>query len=220
MNGDALRFGFLRLVVAIATAVVLTNLLAFAVGVAPREALRVAFEGSLSSGYGVGQILFRATPIVITAVAARFALAAGLFNIGIEGQLGAASLAVGALGAVLASTGVASAVVVPLLVVVAMLVGAAVSSVPAVLRARFGASEVIAGIVMNQLVAQVVSLLLRLGLALPGTTRTGSISEGARLTSLAAFIAPLAGSPVSTAFVGALVLAAASFAFLDRKSVV
>jgi ABC-type uncharacterized transport system permease subunit len=219
MRGDALRDGLLRLIVAISAALVLTNVLAFAVGVAPREALRVAFEGSLSSGYGLGQILFRATPIVITAVAARLALAAGLFNIGIEGQLGAASLAVGALGAFLASSGVASVLVLPILVVAASLVGAAISSVPALLRARFGASEVIAGIVMNQLVAQVVSLLLRLGLALPGTTRTGSLPAGTRLTTLGSVITPLAGSPASSAFVGALALAAGAFVFLRRGRV-
>ncbi len=219
MSSNAQLRGFLRLMVAVSAAVILTNVLAFAVGVAPREALRVAFEGSVASGYGRGQILFRATPILITALAARVALKAGLFNIGVEGQLGAACLAVGAVGACGMASHIPSGVLLTVLVLVAMGAGAAVSSVPAWLRARFGASEVIAGIVMNQLVAQVVSLLLRSGLALPGTTRTPAMPDRARLSLLSEWFTSLAGSPASSAFVGALVLVPVAFVWLRRGRV-
>jgi simple sugar transport system permease protein len=212
----SLREALLRLTIAVAAAVTALNVLVWAAGVAPAEALRVAFEGSLASPYGVGQILFRATPILLAALAARVALLAGLFNIGVEGQMAGATLAVGAIGAQLGSRGFGGLPLVAILVVVSFAAGACVAGVPALLRARFGASEVIAGIVTNQLVAQLVGLALRVRFALPGTTRTASLPDSARFEPLARAVPALTGSPVSTATVAVFVLAPVAYLLLRR----
>ena len=57
------------------------------------------FEGTWGTSYGVGQVLFKATPLLFTGIAVDVALRAGLFNIGAEGQLAVGSLAAGVLGA-------------------------------------------------------------------------------------------------------------------------
>jgi simple sugar transport system permease protein len=44
-------------------------------------------RASLGTGYGLGQTLFRATPLVFTGLAVALGFRAGLFNIGAEGQL-------------------------------------------------------------------------------------------------------------------------------------
>ena len=201
--------GFSRLVVAAASAIVLTNLLAFAAGVAPRDALRVAYEGSLASGYGVGQILFRATPILVAALAARVALLAGLFNIGVEGQVAGASLAVGVVGAWWGAHALPPLPGALVMLVVALAAGGAIAAIPATLRARFGASEVIGGIVMNQLVAVLVGFALRTHFALPGTMRTPSLPKELVARPLGAWLPALVGAPVSVlslAFAGAVPL--------------
>lgn len=217
MTRSAIGEGFARLLVAIAAAITALNLLVWAAGVAPRDALRVAFEGSLASPYGVGQILFRATPIVLTALAARVALVAGLFNIGVEGQIAGATLAVGALGAFLGGAGLGGATLVFALVVASLAAGACVAAVPALLRARFGASEVIAGIVTNQLVAQFVGLALRTRFALPGTTRTASVPDSSRFASLSSLVPSFAGSPVSVASVAVFALVPCAYLLLRRS---
>ena len=219
MNRSVTSQAILRLVVAIAVAVALTNLIAFSAGVAPRLALRVAFEGSIGSGYGIGQILFRATPIALTAMAARLALTAGLFNIGVEGQLAAATLAVGAGGAWLAERGFDGASLGLVLAPVACAAGASIAAVPGVLRARFGASEVISGLVSNQLVVQGSAFLLRVWLAVPGTTRTTSLPRVALLPPLGAFVPALAGSPVTVVTVAVFLIAPAAYALLRRARI-
>lgn len=209
----ALVEGLWRLLAAVSVAVAVTNVLAFAAGIAPLEALHVAYEGSLASSYGLGQIAFRATPIVLTALAARVALAAGLFNIGVEGQLAGASLAVGVVGA---HTGSLPAPLAFLLVlVVALLSGAAIAAVPGALRARFGASEVIGGIVVNQLVAMTVGFLLRSGFAVPGTMRTPSLPPSLLARPLGRWVPALAGAPVST--VSVAVFAAVPLAYVALR---
>jgi simple sugar transport system permease protein len=79
--------------------VLLLNLISFAFGVAPRATLAAALAGTWATPYGVGQVLFKATPLVFTALAFQVAFRAGLFNIGTEGQLALGSLAAGWVGA-------------------------------------------------------------------------------------------------------------------------
>jgi simple sugar transport system permease protein len=208
----ALSAGVLRLVVAVASAIALTNLLAFAAGVAPREALRVAVDGALASTYGLGQIVFRATPILLTALAARVTLLAGLFNIGVEGQLAGASLAVGVVGSWCGSAAVPSFPGLVLMFATAALVGALIASIPGALRARFGGSEVIGGIVVNQLVAVAVGFLLRTRFAVAGTMRTASLPEGLVARPLGRWWQALAGTPVTA--ISALVFAGVPLAYL------
>lgn len=219
MSLTTTREALARLTTAIAVAVVTLNLLVWGTGVAPLDALRVAYEGSVASPYGVGQILFRATPILVTALAARVALTAGLFNIGVEGQVAAATITAGALGAALGDRGFGGGPLVVALACAAAGAGALVAAIPAILRARFGASEVIAGIVTNQLVAQVVGLALRVRLAVPGTTRTGAIPESARLLPLGRVVPALAGSPASTATLAVFALVPLAYVLLRRTRV-
>ena len=60
-------------------------------------------QGVFGNAYGVGQVLFRATPLMFTGLAVALAFRAGLFNIGAEGQLVIGAFASGVVGAGLAS---------------------------------------------------------------------------------------------------------------------
>src|SRR5262249_35491825 len=77
------------------------SLLILAVGGAPAEVYRLLFAGTWGNAYGVGQVLFKATPLIFTGLAVAVALRAGLFNIGAEGQLTVGAFATAALGAAL-----------------------------------------------------------------------------------------------------------------------
>src|SRR5205807_262689 len=99
------------------------------------------------------------------------ALRAGLFNIGAEGQLAIASLAAGVVGAAFPQW-LPAIVGVPICAAVAFAAGAAWAGVPALLRSRFGAHEVISTIMMNRIAEAAVGLFLGLGLAEVGSVRT------------------------------------------------
>jgi ABC-type uncharacterized transport system permease subunit len=169
--------------------------------------------------YGVGQVLYKATPLLLTGVAVDLALRAGLFNIGGEGQLAVAGLAVGTVGASLAP-GTPAWIALPLVFLVAPLAGAAWAVVPAVLRARYGAHEVISTIMMYRIAEVAVALGFARGLAIPGTVRTPDVVPGARLPRLDALgLGALHGSAVSLALPLALAIALAVAAWLARSRV-
>jgi simple sugar transport system permease protein len=184
-------------------------------GDSPRAMTMLMVEGTWGSAYGIGQVMFKATPLLFTGLAVHVGLRAGLFNVGAEGQLAVASLAVGAIGAWLpAST--PALVAVPLLVVVAGCVGASWAAPAALLRA-VGAHEVISTILLNRVAAALVGLLLGLGLAQKGAVRTPDVVPHARLARLDRLIPSFEGSAVSTAVLIGVATVAITLWILPRS---
>jgi simple sugar transport system permease protein len=188
-------------------------------GEAPRTVVAELLAGTWGMPYGFGQVLYKATPLLLAGVAVDLALRAGLFNIGAEGQLAVAGLAVATVGAHL-GPGTPAWVALPLVIAAAPVAGAAWAAVPAVLRARYGAHEVISTIMMNRIADAAVALAFARGLAIPGTVRTPDVVAGARLPRLDALgIVSLHGSAVSLGLPLALVVAALVAAWLARSRV-
>jgi simple sugar transport system permease protein len=192
-------------------------LLVWAYGEQPATVAVELAAGTWGVPYGIGQVVHKATPLLLSGVAIDLALRAGLFNIGAEGQLAVAGLAVATVGARLPHTTPAWAAL-PAVLLVAPLAGSAWAAVPALLRARFGAHEVISTIMMNRIADIAVGLALARGLALPGTVRTPDVAPGARLARLDALgLGGLHGSAVSIAFPVALIVALGVSAWLRRS---
>jgi simple sugar transport system permease protein len=189
-------------VTGLAAAWLVFALLVWAYGEAPREIALELAHGTWGTAYGAGQVLFKATPLLLTGVAVDVALRAGLFNIGAEGQAAIASLAVATVGAHL--SGIPGWIGVPLLVVVGLVMGAAWALPAAILRARFGAHEVISTIMLNRIADALVGLALASGLAVAGTVRTPDIAPSLRLTKLEVLTRALHGSAASFALLVAV----------------
>src|SRR5271157_1163531 len=90
----------------------------------------------------LGEAVNYATIFVFTGLAVAYAFQAGLFNIGGEGQLVAGGFATGIVGAALPE-GTPALVALPLCLASGFAAGAAWAAIPAVMRARLGAHEVI-----------------------------------------------------------------------------
>jgi general nucleoside transport system permease protein len=184
-----------------------------AIGERPLEIYGLMLQGAFGSGYGIGQTLFKATPLVFTGLAVALAFQAGLFNIGAEGQLYLGGFAAGITGVALGAWPL------PLLLAAAVLAagaaGAAWGAIPGVLKARFGSHEVINSIMLNFIAFALVSYL---GHAVfePATVRTAMVSPGATLPRLDTLFPPLHGSPANLALGLALVAAAATAVVLRR----
>lgn len=192
-------------------------LLVWLYGESPLSMGRLLYEGTWGTAYGAGQVLFKATPLLCTGVAVDLALRAGLFNIGGDGQLAVASMAVALVGARLG--GVPAIVALPLLIVVAMAAGAAWAYVPALLRARYGSHEVISTIMMNRVADAVLGVLFGAGVAVAGSVRTESVAVSGHMPRLDALIPAFRGSAVSFALVLAVLLAFAVNRALRRTRV-
>jgi ABC-type uncharacterized transport system permease subunit len=177
--------------------------------------LRLALAGTWGTAYGIGQVLFKSTPLIFTALAFEVAMRSGLFNIGAEGQVALGSLAGGGGGAHLpASTPWPVAVTV--CVAAAALTGAGVALIPALMRARLGVHEIISTIMLNRIVEVLLPFVLVTVLG-AATLRTASVVPGAALLKLDRLFPDLRGSAASVAFPLAVALAFGVDALLRRS---
>ncbi len=143
---------------AIAVTVVIASLLAMLAGANPFAVLGLILKGAAGSKFALLETLNRATPLIFTGLAVAVAFRAKLWNIGAEAQLYA-----GALITVVLGTGALpwpAGLLLPLLAVLAMLAGALVLLVPALLKVRFGVDEVVTTLLFNFIFLLFISMLL------------------------------------------------------------
>lgn len=201
-------------VLALAGIIIVLNLISFGFGQAPAATLYRVFEGTWGTAYGIGQVLFKATPLIFTAISFELALRVGLFNIGAEGQLAFSSL----LGAVVAA-GLPSGTPAPLALLIsvgaAMAAGGLIALLPTWLRARLQVHEIISFIMMNRIVDVIIPWVL---VALLGAAalRTADVVKGAALPRLDRFFPQLSGSAASVAFFIAVITLFLVDALLSR----
>ncbi len=216
MRRAAIEEALLPPLVALAVILVAGDLLILAYGEAPGAVWQLLAEGTWGNAYGIGQVLYKATTLTCTGLAVAFAMRAGLFNIGAEGQLAA-----GGFGAALAGlalpAGTPSIVAIAACLLAALLCGGAVGAVPGVLRARFGAHEVIVTIMMNFIVLALLNYIVAARLHVPETLHTPAVHAGT-IPRLAASIPAFHGSAANwtIAVVAAAVIAVAWYLFRTR----
>lgn len=176
-----------------------------AIGEDPLAIYALMLRQSLGTGYGLGQTLFKATPLIFTGLAVALGFRAGLFNIGVEGQLYLGGLAAALTGAALA--GLPAVFLLPLALLAAAAAGAAWGAIPGVLKARFGAHEVINTIMLNFVAFALASFIGRFVFE-PATVRTATVGAGAEIARLDLLLPALHGSPVNLSLLLALLVAA------------
>ena len=183
------------------------------VGQNPLEIYALMARESFGTGYGIGQTLFRATPLVFTGLAVAVGFRAGLFNIGVEGQLYLGGFAAGVVGATLA--GWPPVLLLPLTVLAAAAAGAAWGAIPGVLKARFGSHEVINTIMLNFIAFALVAYCGRF-VYQTATVRTAEVGAGAVIPRLSGVLPWLQGTPANLSLALALATAAAAGVLLFR----
>ncbi len=198
--------------IAVAAALAAGAVFIAAIGERPLEIYTLLFREAFGTGYGLGQTLFRATPLVFTGLAVALAFRAGLFNVGVEGQLYVGGFAAAVAGAYLPLPGA--------LLGVAALLAAAIAgglwgAIPGALKARFGAHEVINTIMLNFVAFSLVSWAGR-ALFVTATVHTRDVGAGAWLPRLDTFVAGMRGAPVNLSLLLGLALAAATGLLLFR----
>jgi simple sugar transport system permease protein len=140
---------------------------------------KALFVGSVGSIDAISETLFAATPLILAGLAVAVGFQAGLFNIGVNGQMhigGMAALWVGF------SIALPAALHIPLVLVAGIVGGAIWAGIAGVLKARTGAHEVITTIMLNFIALFLVDYLLKSSLfQAPG--RNDPISQPANPSS-------------------------------------
>jgi general nucleoside transport system permease protein len=126
-------------------------------GVDPAAGYESMLRGAFGSSAAIGRTLQTATPLILTGIAVSLAFRGGLFNIGGDGQFAAGAVTAAWAGVSLHLPGPLGPVAVLLL---GGLGGALVGALAGVLKARFGAHEVVVTIMLNFIVANLATWLL------------------------------------------------------------
>jgi simple sugar transport system permease protein len=165
--------------IAVLAALLVGSALILAYGRSPAQVYGLMLGDSWGSTKGLGQVLFRAGPLMLTGLAVAVAFRAGLFNIGAEGQGVAGAFAAAVIGTKLG--GIPLGLGGALCLLAAIAVGGASGAIPGLLKARFGAHEVITTMMMNFIL---IGLVKQLGYdhfyAYP-QEHTFPVASGARL---------------------------------------
>src|ERR1051325_7068722 len=127
-------------VIAVIVAFVVGGVIVWLIGDNPFEVYGLLLGSALTWPDGIGYTLFYATPLIFTGLAVAVAFRCGLLNIGAEGQLYAAAFAAAWVGFTVNRSGL---LLVPLCIVAAIVAGAIWGGIPGLLKAKFGAHEVI-----------------------------------------------------------------------------
>jgi simple sugar transport system permease protein len=124
----------------------------------PLQALYVFFVKPVDNLYGVGELLLKASPLMLCAIGLAAGYRANVWNIGAEGQLTLGALCGG--GIALAFQGSGGAWVLPLMILAGTLGGMAWAAIPAWLKTRFNASEILTSLMLVYVAALTLSLLV------------------------------------------------------------
>jgi general nucleoside transport system permease protein len=202
---------------AVAAAFVAGAILVLAVGDHPLLTYELLLGSALTWPDGIGYTLFYATPLIFTGLAVAVAFRCGLLNIGAEGQLTIAAFATAWVGIELAN--LPAALLLPLCFLTAIVAGGVWGAVPGVLKARFGAHEVITTIMLNFVAVALASYVTQYHYKPVGDPilETVPIGAGAHIPRLGTFVPGFPERiPASVAFLVALVVCVLVYLFLWR----
>ncbi|MFM2035251.1 MAG: hypothetical protein RL459_516 [Pseudomonadota bacterium] len=145
-------------VLALLVTVVIGVIMFVALGKDPVKGLEMFFWLPIKNGNAVGELLVKATPLLIIALGLAVCFRSNVWNIGAEGQYVLGAIFAGGV-AMMADKGTSSWIV--LAVLLAGILGGMVwASITALLRDRFNANEILVSLMLVYVAVQVLSYLV------------------------------------------------------------
>ncbi|MFH1414921.1 MAG: ABC transporter permease [Elusimicrobiota bacterium] len=203
MDKKRIIVGILSPLAAISASLAAGALIVYLTGEDPVEVFLALFRGIFGTPYGIGQVLFYATPLIFTGLAVSYAFKAGLFNIGCDGQMYMGAILCAWLGWMF--RGLPAFFLFPVCFAGAVAGGALWGAIPGLLKARTGAHEVITTIMMNFIALALTNYIVSVHFSVPGTVRTPDIGAGARIARIEQHLPFFKGSCVNYTLLIALV---------------
>src|SRR6266851_9115008 len=183
-------------------------------GADPLQSFYALYQGAFTNPHALPDTLVATTPYIFLGLGVALGFRAGLFNIGAEGQF-----YIGALFGVFIGYslhGLPSALHILLALLAGILGGFLWAAVPGILKARFGAHEVITTIMLNYVAFALVNFLINNGPMVDKTSsapRTPYIDPGAQLPIL------VSGTRLHAGLLLALLAIPAVWFLLDRTTI-
>ena len=206
------KFTYLSPLIAVALTLIAGFFLFAFLGKDPFESFSVFFYYPVRDLYGIGELLLKATPLMLIAGGLAIGFRANIWNIGAEGQF-----IMGAVG----STAVAlyfyesdSFLIVPLMMVAGAIGGMAWAAIPAFLKNQFNTNEILASLMLVYIAQLFVSWLVYGPMSDPdgfGFPQSKMFEEPALLSML------IEGTRLNYAFVFALSTLLVLYVFMKKS---
>ena len=146
--------------IAVALTIVSGAIMFALMGVSPIKGLHTYFISPLSDGWALQELTIKATPLVLIAVGLSLCYLSNNWNIGAEGQLVMGAIFGAAIAIV--THGVANGPwVLPAMMLAGMIGGALLAMVPAILKTRFGANEILTSLMLVYIAELLLDWLVR-----------------------------------------------------------
>lgn len=129
-----------------------------ALGKDPAKGLQVFFWEPIKSPYAIGELLVKATPLLIIALGLAVCFRSNVWNIGAEGQFVMGAVAAG--GIALLAEKTTGPWIVPAVLLAGILGGMAWAGVTALLRDRFNANEILVSLMLVYVADMVLNFLV------------------------------------------------------------
>jgi general nucleoside transport system permease protein len=126
----------------------------------PSQALYVFFVKPVETLYGIGELLLKASPLMLCAIGLAAGYRANVWNIGAEGQLTLGAICGGGVALALEGTGTGW-VLLPLMLFAGAVGGMAWAAIPAWLRNRCNANEILVSLMLVYVATLLLSLLVQ-----------------------------------------------------------
>jgi ABC-type uncharacterized transport system permease subunit len=156
----------------------------------PLEAYSALLKGAFGNMSSITRTLEKATPLILNGLAVAFALKAGLFNIGTQGQFLFGALAAAVAGFFI--QGVSPVFHIPIAMTAGILGGGLYGALQGALKAYSGAHEVITGIMCNYIAINITDYLVNHPFR---DTSPGNIVARTPLILETSFLPDIAGLP-------------------------
>jgi general nucleoside transport system permease protein len=124
----------------------------------PLEAMQLIFIQPLTSLRGVAELLVKSTPLILIGIGLAVGFRGGIWNIGAEGQFTIGALAGGSVA--LAFYPATGWWLLPLMSLAGIAGGAAWAAIPALLRTRFNANEILVSLMLTYVAVLLLSSLM------------------------------------------------------------
>ena len=211
-----LKANIISISISVVLTFLITIILLLILGKNPIFVLGMMFSEVFGSGYGLGQTLFKATPLIICGCGLAICFHASIFNIGAEGQLNAGSFVISLVAFYFSN--LPFILLFPLCLLSGFIVSGIFGLIPAIIKIKKGVSEVISTIMLNFVILALVNYLLIDFFAVKSTVRTEKISESFMIPKFSEYFQMFQGSSLNLTFVFAILLAVFTYYLIYKTS--
>ncbi len=145
-------------VIALVLTVVLSSILLLALGLDPAKTLRIFFVDPLSTANGISEWLLKASPLILIGLGITIGIRANVWNIGAEGMFTIGAILAGWLA--ITFGGGNHAWLLPAMMVAGALGGMAWAAIPAFLKIKANANEILVTLMLNYVASLLLSYLV------------------------------------------------------------